>query len=275
MPAYNRQFGTSGRKRDGERSEKIWKLIKFSINRSERGIKQEKMGLFDFLKKKKIDETVNQSSKIEETAKQTMQFDENSRNVNEFYMEVINKYTAFGKLFIEGKGVKSGHQLSVGDKVYVYDEKGGLKYEMIDVSELQLNNRKAQTITECNDYITIVLNGLLNIGDIDKRDIISMKKLKFENAVQDEQPAVKKILPDAKTYNHADRRTHVNMATNDLAGMLSLASNREWVRNVGQDLYNAHGFDAMQEVFINVKNRRPDKQIELSQIWDGVGGWAD
>jgi len=36
------------------------------------------MGLFDFLKKKKIDETVNQSTKEEKTAKQTMQFDENS-----------------------------------------------------------------------------------------------------------------------------------------------------------------------------------------------------
>ena len=34
------------------------------------------MGLFDFLKKKKNDETVKQSSKIEKTAKQTMQFDE-------------------------------------------------------------------------------------------------------------------------------------------------------------------------------------------------------
>ena len=36
------------------------------------------MGLFDFLKKKRIDETVNQSTKIEETAKQTMQVDESS-----------------------------------------------------------------------------------------------------------------------------------------------------------------------------------------------------
>jgi len=36
------------------------------------------MGLFDFLKKKRIDETVNQSTKIEKTAKQTTQFDESS-----------------------------------------------------------------------------------------------------------------------------------------------------------------------------------------------------
>jgi len=344
------------------------------------------MGLFDFLKKKRIDKTVNQSSKIEETAKQTPQFNESSRlqtveteksfymevedvfsitgrgtvaagyiqggsiqkgdsayiiktngetiktvilgittkdkveegkaaglilsgisrdevsrgdfisatknmpnqaqstlqqKENEFYLEVSNKYTAFGKLVIEGRGVKNGHQLSVGDKVYVYSEKGSLKYEMIGVSELEVTNyntqqkRKMQTITECNDYIAIVLNGLQNVGDIDYRDIISLKKLEFENTVQDEQPTVEKALPEAKTYNHADRRTHINMATNDLAGMLSLSSKREWVRNVGQDLYNAHGFDAMQEVFINVKNRRPEKQIELSQIWDGVGGWAD
>jgi hypothetical protein len=36
------------------------------------------MGLFDFLKKKRVDKTVDQSTKIEETAKQTMQADESS-----------------------------------------------------------------------------------------------------------------------------------------------------------------------------------------------------
>ena len=68
------------------------------------------------------------------------------------------------------------------------------------------------------------------------------------------------------------------MATNDISSMCasgSLASNREWVRNVGQDLYDAHGFGAMQEVFINVKTRYPAAQSQLSSIWDGVGGWAD
>ena len=68
------------------------------------------------------------------------------------------------------------------------------------------------------------------------------------------------------------------MATNDLCGMCasgSLASNREWVRSVGQDLYDAHGFSAMQETFINVKTRYPMAQSQLSALWDGVGGWAD
>ena len=36
------------------------------------------MGLFDFFKKKRIDETVNPSTRIEKTAKQTTQFDESS-----------------------------------------------------------------------------------------------------------------------------------------------------------------------------------------------------
>jgi hypothetical protein len=55
----------------------------------------------------------------------------------------------------------------------------------------------------------------------------------------------------------------------------SLSSNREWIRNVAQDLYDVHGFDAMQEVFINVITRYPNAQSQLSNIWDGVGGWAD
>ena len=85
-------------------------------------------------------------------------------------------------------------------------------------------------------------------------------------------------LPEPKTYNHPDRRTHINMATNDLCTMAasgSLESNRQRVRDVGQDLYDAHGFQAMQEVFINVKTRYPMAQTILSHSWDGVGGWAD
>ena len=40
------------------------------------------MGLFDFLKKKRIDETVNQSTKVEKTAKQTTQFEEKEDSKN-------------------------------------------------------------------------------------------------------------------------------------------------------------------------------------------------
>jgi hypothetical protein len=87
---------------------------------------------------------------------------------------------------------------------------------------------------------------------------------------------------EIKTYSNPDRATHINMATNDLCAMCGTAAlggnideNREWIRYVGQDLYDTHGFSAMQEVFINVKNRYPMFQAKLSAMWDGVGGWAD
>lgn len=199
-------------------------------------------------------------------------------NPNIFYLEVSNKYSAYGGMFFEGK-MKYG-QLRVGDGVYVYDEKGRLKYENVIVSGIndkngiQTNALKAGNGT----YAAIMLNGLRNIGDIDYKDIITKQKLAFETLAQEDPTAEEKVLPQAKTYNHTDRKTHINMATNDIAAMCasgSLASNREWIRNVGQDLFDAHGFTAMQEVFINLKTRYPVVQSQLSSIWDGVGGWAD
>ncbi len=90
------------------------------------------------------------------------------------------------------------------------------------------------------------------------------------------------ILQSYKTYGNPDRATHIRMAVNDLnsicgSAMLGggLESNREWIRNVAQDLYDAHGFSAMQEVFIAVKQRYPMLQGQLSSVWDGVGDWAD
>jgi uncharacterized membrane protein YhaH (DUF805 family) len=87
---------------------------------------------------------------------------------------------------------------------------------------------------------------------------------------------------EIKTYSNPDRATHINMATNDLYSIFGTAAlggnidkNREWIRNVGQDLYDTHGFSAMQEVFIKVKSRYPVFQAKLSAMWDGVGGWAD
>jgi hypothetical protein len=84
------------------------------------------------------------------------------------------------------------------------------------------------------------------------------------------------------TYSNSDYTTHVNMAVNDLCTMCgsavfsgSLENNRQWIRAVGQDLYDTHGFKAMQDVFIQVKTRYPMFQSSLSFIWDGVGGWAD
>ena len=86
----------------------------------------------------------------------------------------------------------------------------------------------------------------------------------------------------ATTYSNTDYSTHVNMAVNDLCAICgsavfsgSIDNNRQWIRAVGQDLYDVHGFRAMQDTFIQVKNRYPMFQSALSQIWDGVGGWAD
>ena len=86
-----------------------------------------------------------------------------------------------------------------------------------------------------------------------------------------------------KTYGNPDRKTHINRAVNDLCSIFSgvalnpanLEKNRDWIRNVGQDLYNLHGFSAMQEVFLQVKARYPMFQSALSRFWDGVGDWAD
>ena len=86
----------------------------------------------------------------------------------------------------------------------------------------------------------------------------------------------------ATTYSNPDYTTHVNMAVNDLCAIYGsavfgggLGNNRQWIRAVGQDLYDTHGFRAMQEVFIQVKNYYPMFQSALSEIWDGVGDWAD
>lgn len=171
-------------------------------------------------------------------------------------------------------------QLSVGDLVYVYGKDGQIKHENISVTAL--NDEKGistKTIrTGEGKHAAIMLNGLRDWSDFEYGEIITRHKLKLAAPAQKAPPAEEKVLPKAKTYNHADRNTHIKMATNDIACLCatgSLGSKREWIRNVGQDIYNAHGFGAMQEVFINVKNRYPAAQSQLSSIWDGVGGWAD
>ena len=86
----------------------------------------------------------------------------------------------------------------------------------------------------------------------------------------------------ATTYSDSDYTTHVKMAINDLCALCgtavfggSLENNRQWILAVGQDLYETHGFKAMQDVFIQVKNRYPMFQLALSKIWDDVDGWGD
>lgn len=229
------------------------------------------MGIFDFMKK-------NMKSKVQETnAQPAASAEKAARATAPFYLEVCGKYSAYGGMFAEGY-IRYG-QLRIGDTVSVYSEKGKVKYERTKVIAI-LDSRGIKTDSAQGEgtYMAICLDGVQNIGDYDPKDIISTEKQSFENQHQEAAPENKKVMPEPKTYNDPDRRTHVNMATNDIASMCAsgrLASNRDWVRNVGQDLYDAHGFEAMQEVFINVKTRYPSAQSQLSSIWDGVGGWAD
>ena len=136
-------------------------------------------------------------------------------------------------------------------------------------------------IQKGQEGVAIMLSGLRNFGDIDYGDIISKKEIYHEQKIEENQPPSRE-LPKPKTYNDVNSNIHIKMATNDLCSIFgsamfgdNLDKNREWIKNVGQDLYDAHGFSAMQEVFINVKNRYPMFQAKLSSIWDGVGGWAD
>ena len=223
------------------------------------------MGLFDFFKKKSSQENCLSKS---------------SDSGNNFYFTVSNKYTAFGGLFAEGK-IEEG-SLNVGDKVWVYQKNGECRYNRIEVARL-INSSEVSVnqIQKGQEGVAIVLSGLRNFGDIGYGDIISKKEIQFEQKDTVDKPSARE-LPEPKTYNDTNRTSHINMATNDLCSIFGSAAlsgnldkNREWIRNVGQDLFDAHGFSAMQEVFINVKNRYPMFQEKLSSIWDGVGGWAD
>ena len=204
---------------------------------------------------------------------------ENDEN-EDFCMVVSNKFAESGTLFVEGK-IKLG-SISKGDKVYVFSKNGKCKHENKFVMELLLNGIVAEKSKTGDEYVAIALKNLINWGDIDYHDVISKQELDFGSKAENIEEIIKD-LPTPKTYNDADRGTHINMATNDLSSIFSKVvlggsltnKEEEWVKNVGEDLYNAHGFDAMQEVFYNVKIRIPIVQTLLSEIWDGVGGWAD
>ncbi|MGI6580082.1 MAG: hypothetical protein ACOX3H_07595 [Saccharofermentanales bacterium] len=80
-----------------------------------------------------------------------------------------------------------------------------------------------------------------------------------------------------------DYQEHVTIAVNDLSAMCGtavlggtpLGKNRDYIRNLGKELYEAHGMKAMQDVFFTVTERYPVLRSQLSSIWDGVGDWAD
>lgn len=193
-----------------------------------------------------------------------------------FCMKVSNKYDLGKKMFFEGE-INQG-RIKFGDVVYIYGKNGKLIYENIRV--IAIHDNRGIEIGSLgageSKYAALALDGLNDYGDLEYGDIISTEELNLE--VIEEEPAETKELPVPKTYNHQDYRTHVKMATDDLreiCGANALQSKVDWVKNVGQDLYDAHGFTAMQEVFINVKTTHPQCQLALSAIWDGVGGWAD
>jgi hypothetical protein len=248
------------------------------------------MGLFDFLKRKKKDNptqekpaqpqkpAIQPAAKPVPPAKPVPAAPEKVQNVTPFCVKVCNKYTAFGGIYAEGK-IEEG-KLQVGDAMYVYGKDGNLKFENARVLGINKDfGIRADSIAKGESvYAAIRLSCFQYIGDVENDDILSTTKLEIAAPAQKAETPPARELPEPKTYNDPDRRKHITMATNDLASMCasgSLASNREWVRNVGQDLYDAHGFEAMQEVFINVKTRYPGAQSQLSSIWDGVGGWAD
>lgn len=94
-----------------------------------------------------------------------------------------------------------------------------------------------------------------------------------------------------------DYQQHVTMAVKDLSAMCGTAfveamvdhssvtgtafsggyleKNRDYIRNLGKELYEAHGMKAMQDVFAAVTERYPVLRSQLSSIWNGVGDWAD
>jgi len=89
------------------------------------------MGLFDFFKKKKIDETVNQSSKEEKTAKQTTRFDE-KKDSND---EAIVSSMSVKEMIVYLSGLKSKKDF---DRNWIsllgkLGENGYDKFEMADV----------------------------------------------------------------------------------------------------------------------------------------------
>ncbi|MGF7119224.1 hypothetical protein [Methanobacterium oryzae] len=230
--------------------------------------------------KKKDNDKVNENNiRLEAEKKVYGDFKGNNSTSEDFYMIVSNKYTAYGYLLAEGQ-IEHG-VLNIGDTVYIYDKEGNCKYKNKSVVILTSKELDVDKIKHGDEAVAIAFDGLRNFGDIDYNDIISKKELNITPKTKKSE-SVKK-LPTPKTYNDPDKSTHINMATNDLASIFSnvaLGGNLtqeqgHWIKNVGEDLYNAHGFDAMQEVFINVKNRYPSVTSLFSKLWDGVGGWAD
>jgi hypothetical protein len=79
-----------------------------------------------------------------------------------------------------------------------------------------------------------------------------------------------------------DYQQQIRIAIADLHAMCgtavlggNLEKNRDYIRSLGKELYDAHGMKAMQEVFAAVTERYPMLRSQLSSIWNGVGDWAD
>jgi len=225
------------------------------------------MGFFNFFVSSK------KKAEVDEQKTETEQKTNNGAQVCAFYMSVENKYTVAGGFVVEGE-IKNG-AVRIGDQVNIYSKAGKCIHKNIVVKKLLATNKDTQTIKEGDKYPGMLLSEPVLFSDIDYGGIVSKGELQFEIKETED----KKIeLPKAATYNDADYATHVRMATKDISSICAgqgLIANKDWVRNVGQDLFTAHGFKAMQDVFMNVTNRYPAAHSQLSSIWDGVGGWAD
>ena len=190
-----------------------------------------------------------------------------------FYLIVDNKYYSYGGVYAEGK-MKKG-DLIVGESVYIYSKDSYLKYENAQVIGINdQNGNRVDRIKAGNGmYAAIRIDRVKNIHDIDYGDIITAAKLDIKPGKKKE-----KKLPVPKTFNDPDRQKHIDMVTNNLSSMFvsgSINSNKEWVQNLGQDLYDAHGLDAMHQVYVNIKTKHPKIHRQLSEYWNGIGGWLD
>ena len=121
------------------------------------------MGLFDFSKKKKNDETVNQSIKIEETAKQTTPFAESStpNSDNNFYMIVEDVFSLKGAGTLV-TGIVQGGSIQTGNTVYLLKNNG---------DTITTKVKGIEVLRKIVDKVEAGNSAGLLFSEIDKKDI--------------------------------------------------------------------------------------------------------
>jgi len=178
---------------------------------------------------------------------------------------------------------------------------GNAQYcELLHLAASMLTDQKllAKVLMNCKQIINLDSGVVAGLDSLSDRKLLAdvakhskdsyirkaaNKKLSEEPVSAAEPTMAAQSKHAVNTYSDPDFATHVRMATNDLCSIFgsammggNLASQRDWIRNVGLDLYETHGFGAMQEVFQNVKSRYDYlANTQLSPMWDGIGDWAD